>query len=264
MGPILDRKSGGLFDIVAELYDSARPTYPDALFDDIMRLSGVPAGGRVLEIAPGTGKATLPIAERGFRITAIELGANLAAVARRNLASYPDVDVQVGAFEEWPLPEEPFDLVLCVSAFHWLDHEVALPKIAAALKPGGAFAHTTGGHVEGGTSQFFVDAQDCYMKHMPGTPPGIRLVPAENVPLECEDVDASGWFEPARHARHAWLRDFTTETYLAEISTYSSTLELGDDNRTALLECIRRLIDERYDGAITKAYLTDLHVSRRP
>ncbi len=254
------RQSRVLFDRVAELYDRARPTYPDALFDDVVRLSGIPDGGHILEIGPGTGQATQPMAQRGYRITAVELGANLAAVARRNLGAFPDVDIWVGAFEDWPLPDARFDLVMSVSAFHWLDHGVALPKIAAALRPGGALAYTTGGHVEGGTSQFFIDAQECYLKHMPGTPPGLRLEPAGMIPLESPITDESGLFEPAQHARHEWLRDFTTQRYIDELSTYSGKLALSDEDREALLSCIRAMIDERYGGRIVKAYLTDLHV----
>jgi|CXWL01.1.fsa_nt_gi SAM-dependent methyltransferase len=260
-GPQL-RDNRVLFDSVAELYDRARPTYPPAIFDDIVALSGIPDAGRILEIGPGTGQATLPMAERGYRITAVELGPNLAAVARRNLARY-EVDVQVGSLEDWPLPDERFDLVMCFSAFHWLDHEVALPKIAATLHSGGALAYTTGGHVEGGTSQFFVDVQDCYVRHMPGTPPGLRLDPPEHIALESPITDASGLFEPAQHRRYVWLRNFTTQTYIDELNTYSAKLALSEEDRRALLSCIRTMIDERYGGRITKAYLTDLHVARR-
>jgi SAM-dependent methyltransferase len=260
--PPEERASRTLFDRVAELYDRARPTYPEALFDEIVALSGIPDGGRVLEIGPGTGQATLPMARRGYRVTALELGSNLAAVARRNLAAFPDVAVQVGAFEAWPLPEEPFDLVICVSAFHWLDHNVALPKIARALGPGGSLAYTTGGHVEGGTSQFFIDAQECYERHMPGTPPGIRSSLPETIPLESPITDASGLFAAAEHRRHVWLREFTTQTYIDEIGTYSSNLGLSEEGREALHSCIAALIDGEYGGGITKAYMTDLHVVR--
>ena len=127
--PPVKRDNRVLFDLVAEQYDRARPTYPAALFDDIVALSGVPDGGRVLEIGCGTGQATRPMAERGYRITAIELG-RTSRPLRGGIWRRWGVDVQVGAFEEWTAPTEPFDLVMCVSAFHWLDHAVALPKIA--------------------------------------------------------------------------------------------------------------------------------------
>jgi ubiquinone/menaquinone biosynthesis C-methylase UbiE len=56
------------FDQVAPLYDEARPTYPDELFDDVVSLSRVPPAGGILEIGCGTGQATLPLARRGFQI----------------------------------------------------------------------------------------------------------------------------------------------------------------------------------------------------
>ncbi len=80
-----------------------------------------------------------------------------------------------------------------------------------------------------------------------------------------ETKTGANWtrFEPAEHRRHLWLRDFTTQTYIDELNTYSAKLVLSEENREALLSCIRAMIDGRYGGRITKAYLTDLHVARR-
>ncbi|MGH2816652.1 MAG: class I SAM-dependent methyltransferase, partial [Actinomycetota bacterium] len=85
---------------------------------------------------------------------AVELGAALAAVARRNLARFPAVEVVTAPFEDWPLPEEPFDLVLAATAFHWIDPGVRVVKAADALRPA-TFrryeweqAYTTAGYVE--------------------------------------------------------------------------------------------------------------------
>ena len=156
-----------VFDEDAELYDRARPGYPDALFDDLFALAGIGAGSRVLEIGCGTGQATVALAERGCAVVAVELGANLAAVAARNLAAFPNAQVVVGAFEDWPLPDEPFDAVVAFTAFHWVDPTVGVDKVAEALRPGGAFATVTTDHVAGGTDAFFVDVQDCYERWDP-------------------------------------------------------------------------------------------------
>lgn len=99
------------FNQVPELYDQVRPRYPVQLFDDLVALSGVPESGRILEVGAGTGIATLPLAERGYEIVAVEFGADLAAVAAAKLAKFKNVEVVVADFEEWPLPHEPFDLV---------------------------------------------------------------------------------------------------------------------------------------------------------
>src|SRR5918997_2611748 len=93
------------FDEAASLYDEVRPGYPEDLFDDVVLLSGIPAGGRILEIGCGTGQATVPFARRGYRILCIELGENMAAVALRNLEKYPNAEVRTGAFEESFLQE---------------------------------------------------------------------------------------------------------------------------------------------------------------
>ena len=80
-----------IFDEAAPLYDEARPGYPDELFDDVVSLSGIPFEGRILEIGCGTGQATVPFARRGYHVLCIELGENMAALARRNLRMYPQV-----------------------------------------------------------------------------------------------------------------------------------------------------------------------------
>jgi len=96
------------FDASARSYDRFRPGYPEELFDDLVRLSGIPEGGRVLEIGPGTGQATLPLARRGFSILGLELGRSMARLCRRNLRDFPDVEIQNLAFEDWR-PEENGD-----------------------------------------------------------------------------------------------------------------------------------------------------------
>jgi SAM-dependent methyltransferase len=203
------------------------------------------------------------MAERGYRIVAVELGPNLAALARRNLAAFGTVDVQTAAFEEWEPPDEPFDLAMSVTAFHWLDASTAVPKIAGLLRPGGAISVASGGHVEGGDTQFFNDAQECYEAHDPDTPPGLRLQPATAVAVPSTGIEESGLFGPVTHRRTVWTREFTTAMYIDELQTYSGHIALPDEARAALLACLARLIDERYNGKITKAYLQDLQVARR-
>jgi SAM-dependent methyltransferase len=249
------------FDQDAERYHRARPGYPPALFDDLSTMAGVRPGCRLLEIGPGTGKATLPLARRGCRIVAVELGANLAAVAARNLAGHPDVQVVVAPFETWPLPAQPFDVVLAATAWHWLDSAVRLAKAAEALRGGGYLAIVETHHVAGGTAGFFADVQACYERWDPSTPPGLRLPPADQIPAEL--TDATGRFAPAVFRRYEWEVAYTTDTYLDVLLTYSNHRALPDPARTGLLDCIADLIDTRYGGRIVKRYLTQLVLAER-
>jgi tRNA/tmRNA/rRNA uracil-C5-methylase (TrmA/RlmC/RlmD family) len=69
------------FDSAVDLYQQARPEYPEALFDTLVDTAGLNPGDRLLEVGCATGKATIPLARRGFRITCIEIGPDLAAAA---------------------------------------------------------------------------------------------------------------------------------------------------------------------------------------
>ena len=109
------------FDEVADLYEKARPRYPDALVQDLIALAGLGPGNCVLEIGCGTGQLTVQLAQYGLSLVAIELGANLAAIARRKLSCFRRVTLCVADFDTWPLPVEPFDLVVAATAFHWLN-----------------------------------------------------------------------------------------------------------------------------------------------
>jgi SAM-dependent methyltransferase len=250
------------FDQAAELYDRVRPGYPAALFDDLAELTLIGPGSRVLEIGPGTGQATRPLAERGCRVVAVELGAGLAAVARRNLAAFPSVEVVTAAFEDWPLPAEPFDLVLAATAFHWLDPAVRVEKVADALRPGGWLATITTNHVAGGDEPFFAEVQDCYVRWDPDTPTALTLKPAADVPSAHYGLDESDRFGPATLRRYEWDRSYTTASYIDLLLTYSGHRALDPEAQRNLLDCIAHLIDTGYGGQITKHYLTELRVTQ--
>ena len=251
------------FDEDAERYNRARPGYPPALFDDLAALAGIGSGCRVLEIGCGTGQATVPLAERGCEIVAVELGAHMAAVARRNLAQFPSVQVITSAFETWPLPPEPFDVVVVATAFHWLDPAVRVAKAAEGLRPGGALATVATHHVAGGTVEFFVDVQDCYERWDPTTPPGLRLTAGTDIPTDDQELVRSGLFGPAQFRRYERDLAYSTAAYIDVLLTYSNHRAMEPERQQGLLNCIANLIDTQHGGHIVKRYMTELSVAYR-
>jgi 16S rRNA A1518/A1519 N6-dimethyltransferase RsmA/KsgA/DIM1 with predicted DNA glycosylase/AP lyase activity len=99
------------FDEVARLYNEVRPRYPDNLFSTLIKVTGSSPKAKLLEIGPGTGQATKPLAIHGYDITGVEFGAALSAIARHELRNYPNVRILTGTFEDIKLPADTFDLV---------------------------------------------------------------------------------------------------------------------------------------------------------
>jgi SAM-dependent methyltransferase len=252
------------FDEIAELYDAGRRACPEHLLDDLFALAEIePAGARVLEIGCGTGQATLPLARRGCRVTCVELGTNLARIARSKLARFPLVQVVTAPFEEWQPGGERFDIVFAATAWHWLDPAVRYARAAAALRPGGVLAFTTGGHAfPPGFDPFFTEIQECYEAIGAGLakwPP----LPPEQVPDVREEIERTNHFADVRIARRVWSEEFTAAEYVAMMSTASDHRLMEPRKRAYLFAEMRRLIDRRPGGRIRRHNLTILHVARR-
>ncbi|MHC3469977.1 class I SAM-dependent methyltransferase [Streptomyces sp. 7R007] len=251
------------FNQAAELYDRARPRYPRALVEELAATAGLGPGGSVLEIGPGTGQLTVPLAEFGCRITAVELGPAMAAVARRRLAAFPHVEVVVADFETWPVPAGAFDLVVSATAFHWIDPAVRLTRAADALRPGGRIAIITTEHVAGGSTDFFAEAQRCYERWDPATPPGLVLPDAADVATDLGELAEYDRFGPVTVRRHTQDIAYTTDEYIDVLLTYSGHRALDDTARRGLLMCLRQLMDARHGGRVTKRYLHELITAER-
>jgi SAM-dependent methyltransferase len=247
----------------AELYDQCRPTYPPQLFTDLATLADLGPQTRVLEIGCGTGQATLPLAQRGCHVVAMDLSPGMAAVARRNLAQFPKVTVVAAAFEDWQTSDGTFDAILAATAFHWLDPGMRMIKAADLLRPGGSLGIVSTHHIAGGTNAFFADAQRCYERFDPTTPPGMRLTSDDETPEEAAEFDRSARFGPVEFRRYEWQQTYTAPEYLNLLMTYSGNRAMAPQARNDLLACISHLIDEGYGGAITKQYRTRLAIARK-
>lgn len=125
------------FDTHADVYDRARPPYPDALWSRLTEQDLLAPGTRVLELGAGTGQATGPMVRAGASVTAVEPGPRLAGRLRDRC---PGATVLDGTAESVPLPSNAFDLAVAATAVHWFDLDVVLPKLHRALVPGGHLA----------------------------------------------------------------------------------------------------------------------------
>jgi SAM-dependent methyltransferase len=248
------------FDRVAEQYDDARPVAPAEVFDDLVALASLAPGARLLEIGCGTGQATLPLAERGFEILAVELGAQLADVARRKLATFPRVEIVTAPFEEWDPEEGRFDAVVSFNAFHWIDPDVRFAKPAAVLVDGGSLA-VVGSHliVHAGADPVWLALAEDY-EAVTGEPE-TRLHVDEARDRSAEFTEG-GHFGGVTRKTYMWDMTYTADEYVALRGTMSMYVELDDGVRNELFERIRLSI-EATGGAVTPTWLAVLYVAKR-
>ena len=118
------------FASVADVYERARPEYPD---DAVAWLAGDDAVD-VLDLGAGTGKLTRSLVRHGHRVIAVEPLPEMLAQLR---SVVPEAVAIGGSAETIPLEDGSVDVVTCAQAFHWFDAPAALAEMARVLRPGG-------------------------------------------------------------------------------------------------------------------------------
>ncbi|CAN5627644.1 class I SAM-dependent methyltransferase [soil metagenome] len=254
------------FDANAAVYDRGRPGYPDRLFDDVIALARLPPGGRILEIGPGTGHATLPFAARGYQIESIELGRALADRWRQNLADYPIATITVGQFEDIEVSPATYDLAIAASSFHWIDPKISYTRVARTLKPGGAIALWWNRSVLlPGDDRYAELAAPIFRRFAPELlNEEVNLPTADAVPAPAAArIAVSGLFGPVAERRYRWSRTVESREFLDWLGSFSRYSMMEPDRRSQLFGELCTQIDEHLGGAVTRGIVTLLYVASR-
>jgi SAM-dependent methyltransferase len=223
-----------------------------------------PETDAVCEVGCATGKATLPLARRGFALTCVEFGPALAAEARRNLASFDRVTVANAAFETWsPPPGGRFGLVFAATAWHWIDPAVKYAKAASLLRPDGHLAFWSAEHVvPDGGDPFFGEIQEVYAAIGEGQPDGYVYARPDTLVSSEAEIAASGRFRDITVRRFDWAVSYTADSYIRLLETFSSNLVMQPWQRERLYGEIRARVARRPDGLVRRHWGAALHVAR--
>jgi SAM-dependent methyltransferase len=250
------------FDKVPEIYDRARPGYPASLFDDLFAYARSPAAPRVVEIGPGTGQATKSLLERGARVTAVELGPNLAAFLRQKFAGSERLDVINAAFEDADLPSA-FDIVFSATAFHWVDPAVRYAKAYALLRRDGVLAIVSTNQIASEVDRGFFDRTfPLYVKYQFAVPR--EKLPGEDVvPFEHGEMTRCGLFEDVTLLRYRWDQTYSTAQYADLVRSYGNTGTMEPSAREGLIADLSAVIDAEYGGSVTRPLVITLTMGRR-
>jgi len=135
----------------ADDYVRYRLPYPRAVLDGFLAEARLAPGGRLLDLACGPGRVSLPIADRFAEVWALDLEPEMIEAGRREASRLGITNVRwsVGRAETFDAPSAAFDLVTVGEAFHRLDRPRVARLALGWLKPGAALVTLGLGSVDG-------------------------------------------------------------------------------------------------------------------
>jgi len=211
------------FGAVAEAYDRGRPSYPG---EAVAWLAGGDAKV-VLELGAGTGKLTRELVDQGHAVFATEPDEAMLAVLRERV---PEVSAKVATAEEIPANDRSVDVVVVAQAFHWFDHDVALPEIARILKPGGHLALVWN----------FFDQRIPWVRRL------VNVVGEHSATSHSasEALEGHELFEPVERTTFTFWQDVNRDTLVDIVASRSYVASLPEAEREAKLDAVRALYDD--------------------
>ena len=267
-----EREKRTHFDEIVTNYDKVRPSYPNALIEDIIKYSAPKKGGFAVEIGAGTGKATTPIISAGYDVTAVEAGANMAEFLSARFKGRDNFRVIESPFEEVSLEENSYDLLYAGSAFHWVDAEIGCPKAFRLLKKGGVIALFRYNVIPADGDPLYEEIQSAYDRHYRSyytQKDRLQRKCAEELldPDEIargfgfRDLGAYG-FTDVEMKLYSVIREFGSETLIDSLDTLADHRSLPDSNRTSLYAEVADAVI-RHGGCYREHNVFQLYLGRK-
>jgi SAM-dependent methyltransferase len=236
------------FELVADVYERARPEYPREAIDWIAAELDLRTGRTVLDLGAGTGKLTRALVGTGARVIAVEPGEAMLAELRRVL---PQVEAMRGAAEAIPLEDDSVDAITVGQAFHWFRHDEALPELHRVLRPGGAVGLIWNSRDQDRPVQR--EVTDLIKPFIPeGRPPVGRSAQA---------LEASKLFGPVETRSFRFSQQLDTDALVDRIASVSFVAAAPPERRAELEQKLRDVVAAA-GGHVDFPYVTEVYVSR--
>jgi len=253
-----DLKLRMTYDSIASLYEKGRPSYPDNIIDLIIEFSELKSGQNILDIGCGTGKGILPFLKRGYSAFCIDIGEQMISEAKSMLADFKNVNFEVVKFEDWHTNQK-FSLIICASAFHWLEYNKRYLKIAELLNNEGTLAIIKQDSVLE-KNEFFYQQEKIYRKHIPEW--------FESTQIELSKINKlneSGlnlYTLPIKEI-FSWKKEYSATEYINLLRTYSGHINLPSEKREKVLNDITKLITNDFNGYTSLKWKTELVLRKK-
>ena len=228
------------FSAAAEVYERARPGYPEEAVAWVAERLGIGPGRDVLDLAAGTGKLTRQLVSFGAKIVAVEPIDEMRAELAR---AVPDVETLAGTAEAIPLPDDSVDAVTCAQAFHWFRLQEAVDEIRRVLRSGGGLALLWNGRDP--TEERHARLHELFTRHrseFPSSRDGLEPI-----------------LGPGDHRTWYFTQTLTLDEYVDRVASTSFVGAMSTDESEAFLDEVRDALLP-FDEPRELRYLTDVYV----
>jgi ubiquinone/menaquinone biosynthesis C-methylase UbiE len=235
------------FELVADVYERARPQYPAEAVAWLAEQLDLRAGRTVLDLGAGTGKLTRSLVETGARVIAVEPG---DAMLEQLKVAVAGITALRGAAESIPLPDASVDAITVGQAFHWFRHEEAVPELRRVLRPRGGVALVWNSRDQQAPLQ-----QEISELIAPWvTARAIR-------PDSSTELALSGLFGPIQERRFAFVDKLDEDGLADRIASISFVAAAPEAARRQIDADVRKVV-RQHGGRVDFPYVTWVYVSR--
>ena len=245
-------------------YNRARPPYPDWVFETLRTRCGLGRGSAVLEIGAGTGIATRRLLREGAApLVAIEPDPRLAAFLSASVETRA-LQVVNATFEAAALPDGD-SISPSASPPSTGCEAAALPRIAAALKPGGWWAAAWNMFGDDRQLDPFHEATDHLFEGAASSPSAAADGRPEfgfDVEARVAALERAGAFDAVEHQISHWPLELSSDEIVALYATYSNVSARTD--RAEFLAALGKVANEPpFNGRVTRNMTSSLFIARR-
>jgi ubiquinone/menaquinone biosynthesis C-methylase UbiE len=244
----------------ADAYVRGRPSYPQAIVEQLQKVGALKRGQTVVDVGVGTGLSAEPFLRSGYVVIGVEPNEPMRIVGDQQLREYVNNDGTyrsvAGTAEATTLPDDSADLLIAGQAFHWFDVPRAAIEARRILRPGGWGALIWNDRQSTG-SAFLAGYEALLRTH------GIDY--AKVLHRHIDDNVIAQFFAPAQASVATFdnPRKLRREDLLALAGSASYLPAPGDPRHAAMMAALNALFDvHAKDDAVQMMYRTRMHYAQ--